>query len=382
MELELYLIYAASRPEMSRAVCTHLLEVYTNEIFPVSRARVLVQLAQLYRASVEEERGRELLLEALELSKNSYENNQVGEEKELADQPSLLADGLACVYSWLAILEREAFSVDDDRWEDSINKALSFWEQLFLHLDIPHSAVLIDRNLAHFHAPHDTLALLEQLGDLFDLLGELDKQLTALKLIAALHERVLVREKSSQQALIVTFAKIGTVYQRRGLTDTASYYFERVQQEIAKAPHLSLWMDDSSVTEDDEDTSDESNEETEEEEGDPVDNLDWILVSSQLLYETGRVASIRELKSLQFKLLRRYLANHRSSPNDSIIIVRFSLLLARLYERQAQVMRVSCLRGLFIVTDSHGDFIGVRSSDHALDLLSPQVVFRDRWRHG
>ena len=92
-----------------------------------------------------------------------------------------------------------------------MDMAIVYWTELTSKLSIlppgataSQTQTLLAENALRFHEIKSSMSLLNQLCDLFDLIGEPEKQIKTLKIIAELYSKVLANEPDAKYSLVVT----------------------------------------------------------------------------------------------------------------------------------------------------------------------------------
>ena len=94
---------------------------------------------------------------------------------------------------------------------EDLDKAFVYWAELEQKLSLipeklsaAQSTALISENASRFANISSTIALLNQLSDLFDLLQDYERQLKALKRLAEFQSKALPQDLDNKYAYIVT----------------------------------------------------------------------------------------------------------------------------------------------------------------------------------
>eukprot|EP01124_Arcella_intermedia_P028846 TRINITY_DN5965_c0_g1_i7.p1 TRINITY_DN5965_c0_g1~~TRINITY_DN5965_c0_g1_i7.p1 ORF type:complete len:1147 (-),score=313.76 TRINITY_DN5965_c0_g1_i7:4799-8239(-) len=285
-------------------MANHLLEIYQET--SVDRARSLIFKSKFLRF-MEIDKAFCCIKEAIEMIKTLMSTMN----------DLFLVDILATAYAWLGLISREKLQGNYDiksKWIHYFNKSIVYWQQLFTKITSPSP----DKQ-CFIYNNNDTLFLIEQLADLFELLHENELSISVLKLEIEMYEKILKNEEDSVYKLLILHARIGSIYYQLGYCELGSTHFG-IANKMIEDKNLAFFpkaLDKKSV---------ENNY-----------NLYWMLVSGLYFYESGKIESSSPLKSTLKKLQEDYLMSKKHTLSDCLLVAQFRFLVSNLYLKEGKM---------------------------------------------
>ncbi|KAJ3159011.1 hypothetical protein HDU86_002180 [Geranomyces michiganensis] len=244
-ECELQLLLAAPPTKNSErgsmSVARWLLGLYDESLYPVRRARILMEQARLLRffptsttTSDTDEQSAVLkhCQEAVELLKKATIESSYKEDEQFANQSE---NDLATAYSMLGIAFSEAehfemkpFTIALKVWKKLLNKVPLYTSTIKITIEDPKAKTL-------FFDMNATYRCIKSLANYFGMLRQSLNQIICLRLLLRL-TTLLAADKSITRMSASLYAEIGIAYVALGYTGQAGVAFAQSRALVQVAP--------------------------------------------------------------------------------------------------------------------------------------------------